>query len=148
MFNAFLEPCYPRGIDTNGNRVVAAVALEARYRWHRRKSQIIQSGAAGGAAILYLRFVVSLAVATQDSRPSGSLLLSRKELSSSASCRFSPAHRNGDLIGIGAAVARGPLPHHRAYGSVHGGSSRLRQPFLEQCGKPERFEVGIRKPHG
>jgi hypothetical protein len=29
-------------------------------------------------------------------------------------------------IGIGAAVARGPLPHHRAYGSVHGGSSQLR----------------------
>src|SRR5258708_29044928 len=29
----------------------------------------------------------------QDSRPSGSLLLSRKELSSSASCRFIPAHR-------------------------------------------------------
>ena len=27
-----------------------------------------------------------------------------------------------DLIGIGAAVARRPLPHHRAYGSVHGGS--------------------------
>jgi hypothetical protein len=26
------------------------------------------------------------------------------------------------LIGIGAAVARRPLPHHRAYGSVHGGS--------------------------
>jgi hypothetical protein len=31
-----------------------------------------------------------------------------------------------DLIGIGAAVTRRPLPHHRAYGSVHGGSSRLR----------------------
>jgi hypothetical protein len=30
------------------------------------------------------------------------------------------------LIGIGAAVTRRPLPHHRAYGSVHGGSSRLR----------------------
>jgi hypothetical protein len=30
----------------------------------------------------------------QDSRPSGSLLLSREELSSSASCRFSPAHCN------------------------------------------------------
>jgi hypothetical protein len=29
-------------------------------------------------------------------------------------------------IGIGAAVACGPLPHHRAYGSVHGGSSQLR----------------------
>src|ERR1051325_8472337 len=28
-----------------------------------------------------------------------------------------------DLIGIGAAVTRRPLPHHRAYGSVHGGSS-------------------------
>src|ERR1700730_1568747 len=32
-----------------------------------------------------------------DSRPSGSLLLSRKELSSSASCRFSPAHCNRDF---------------------------------------------------
>jgi hypothetical protein len=30
------------------------------------------------------------------------------------------------LIGIGAAVTRRPLPHHRAYGSVHGGSRRLR----------------------
>src|SRR5580693_6351687 len=29
MFNAFLEPCYPSGISTNGNRVVAAVALPA-----------------------------------------------------------------------------------------------------------------------
>ena len=27
-----------------------------------------------------------------------------------------------DLIGIGAAVTCRPLPHHRAYGSVHGGS--------------------------
>ena len=33
----------------------------------------------------------------QDSRPSGSLLLSRKELPSSASCRFIPAHCNGIL---------------------------------------------------
>ena len=38
-----------------------------------------------------------LAVAAQDSRPSGSLLLSRKALSSSTSCRFSPAHCNGDV---------------------------------------------------
>ena len=30
------------------------------------------------------------------------------------------------LIGIGAAVARCPLPHHRAYGTVHGGSRWLR----------------------
>src|SRR5437764_445501 len=36
------------------------------------------------------------------------------------------------LIGIGAAVTRRPLPHHRAYGSVHGGSSWLRRHFLEQ----------------
>jgi hypothetical protein len=27
MFNAFLEPCCPCGIGTNGNRVIAAVAL-------------------------------------------------------------------------------------------------------------------------
>jgi len=31
----------------------------------------------------------------------------------------------GHQIGIGAAVARRPLPHHRAYGSVHGGSRSL-----------------------
>ena len=36
----------------------------------------------------------------QDSRPSGSLLLSRKALSSSASCRFIPAHCNGDFSPI------------------------------------------------
>jgi hypothetical protein len=34
--------------------------------------------------------------------------------------------RESRLIGIGAAVTRRPLPHHRAYGPVHGGSSRLR----------------------
>ena len=51
------------------------------------------------------------------------------------------------LIGIGAAVARRPLPHHRAYGSVHGGSIRLRRHFLEQRRKSERFEVRIRKPY-
>ena len=39
--------------------------------------------------ILYLRFAGSLAVAAQDSRPSGSLLLSCKALSSSTSCRLS-----------------------------------------------------------
>src|SRR5438046_4069379 len=33
----------------------------------------------------------------QDSRPSGSLFLSRKALSSSTSCRFIPAHCNGLL---------------------------------------------------
>jgi hypothetical protein len=44
--------------------------------------------------ILYLRFAGSLAVAAQDSRPSGSLLLSCEALSSSTSCRFIPAHKH------------------------------------------------------
>ena len=35
--------------------------------------------------------------ATQNSGPSGSLLLSRRTLASPASCRFIPAHRIGDL---------------------------------------------------
>ena len=43
--------------------------------------------------ILYLRFAGSLTVAAQDSRPSGSLLLSCKDSSSSASGRFIPAHK-------------------------------------------------------
>src|SRR6266849_1519154 len=34
--------------------------------------------------------------------------------------------RIADLIDIGAVVAHRPLPHHRAYGSVHGGSRWLR----------------------
>jgi len=33
--------------------------------------------------------------------------------------------QKGRLIGIGAAITRRPLPHHRGYGSVHGGSRRL-----------------------
>jgi hypothetical protein len=37
-----------------------------------------------------------------------------------------PYSRIVGKIGIGAAVTRRPLPHHRAYGSVHGGSSWLR----------------------
>src|SRR5271157_930608 len=40
--------------------------------------------------ILYLRFAGSLTVAAQDSRPSGSLLLSCKALSSSTSCTVYP----------------------------------------------------------
>jgi hypothetical protein len=29
----------------------------------------------------------------------------------------------GTQIGIGGSLAAPPLPHHRAYGSVHGGSA-------------------------
>ena len=36
------------------------------------------------------------------------------------------------VIGIRAAVSRRPLSHHRTYGSVYGGSSRLRRRFLDQ----------------
>src|SRR5260370_3951408 len=50
----------------------------------------------------------------QDSRPSGSLLLSRKELSSSASCRFIPAHRNGDVSTV-TALARFRGRNHDAW---------------------------------
>ena len=35
---------------------------------------------------------------------------------------FPGQHHPVRAIGIGAAVTRRPLPHHRAYGSVHGGS--------------------------
>ena len=54
--------------------------------------------------ILCLRFTGSLAVAAQDSRPSGSLLLSRKDLSSSTSCRFIPAHCNGDVMSTSVLI--------------------------------------------
>src|SRR6266852_6030531 len=45
-----------------------------------------------------------------------------------------PSEYNAGLIGIGAAVTRRPLPHHRAYGSVHGGSisyANTRRPMME-----------------
>src|SRR5713226_2069142 len=40
------------------------------------------------------------------------------------------------VIGIGAAVTRRPLPHHRAYGSVHGGSRWLSQHSSNNDGSP------------
>src|SRR3981081_1869764 len=42
--------------------------------------------------------------ATQNSGPSGSLLLSRRTLSFPASCRFIPAHCNGDLSPTEAGI--------------------------------------------
>jgi hypothetical protein len=38
-------------------------------------------------------------------------------------------------IGIGAGLATRPLPHHRAYGSVHGGSDQLAG-YLRNDGRP------------
>ena len=51
----------------------------------------------------------------QDSRPSGSLLLSRKELSSSASCRFIPAHCNCLLttVSMASMVRNSKAPRFR-----------------------------------
>jgi hypothetical protein len=57
--------------------------------------------------------------------------ISRAVRRSSLQTRFQTTVRVGDKNGIGAAVTRRPLPHHRAYGSVHGGSSWLRRHLLE-----------------
>ncbi|MBB5501244.1 hypothetical protein HDG37_005473 [Paraburkholderia sp. MM5384-R2] len=47
-----------------------------------------------------------------------------------------------DGIGIGAGLTARPLPHHRAYGSVHGGSDRL--PGLDiQRWKTKRSQKAI-----
>ena len=96
MFNAFLEPCYPCGIGTNENRVIAAVALPGTiplaapkvtdYSIRRQQVALLPS--------IYASLCTSRYPA-QDSRPSGSLFLSRKALSSSASCRFIAAHCDG-----------------------------------------------------
>src|SRR5713226_5071293 len=45
----------------------------------------------------------------QDSRPSGSLLLSRKALSSFTPCRFSPAHCNRLIASTNRSGVIGPL---------------------------------------
>ena len=37
-----------------------------------------------------------------------------------------PGICNGPKIGIGGSLAAPPLPHHRTYGSVYGGSRKLR----------------------
>src|SRR3954447_26837376 len=55
------------------------------------------------------------------------------------------AYSKCDLIGIGAAVTHRPLPHHRAYGSVHGGS-RSYAVTGQRTRETKRFEVGIGKP--
>jgi len=47
------------------------------------------------------------------------------------------------MIGIGGRLATSPLPHHRAYGPVHGGSIRLS--FVDTCeaGQSEFIEVVV-----
>jgi hypothetical protein len=75
--------------------------------------------------ILYLRFTASLAVAAQDSRPSGSLLLSCKALSSSTSCRFIPAHINRRSAHHGSMRGR---PDFALHESIFFGPARTEIP--------------------
>ena len=110
MFNAFLEPCYPCGIGTNENRVIAAVALPSTippaapkvtdYSIRRQQVALLSS--------VYASLCTSRYPA-QDSRPSGSLFLSRKALSSSASCRLFRKHLPADCVGRGGLGTRADL---------------------------------------
>src|ERR1700726_1400138 len=65
-----------------------------------------------------LRFTASLTVAAQDSGPSGSLILSRKNFAFSASCRLTPAHKNRRYIQNPSIPAEFPvqsaLPQHES----------------------------------
>lgn len=47
----------------------------------------------------------------------------------------------GLLIGIGGRLATPPLPHHRAYGAVHGGSTKLCFNGNVESGETECVEV-------
>lgn len=51
-----------------------------------------------------------------------------------------------DLIGIGAAVTRRPLPHHRAYGSVHGGSRGYAGGSSTSEGSPSDLKYAFESP--
>src|SRR5262249_30813311 len=54
-------------------------------------------------------------------RPMSASTHLRPNLHGAAICRNGPTHEVA-AIGIGGSLAAPPLPHHRAYGSVHGGS--------------------------
>jgi len=107
--------------------------------------------------ILYLRFTASLAVAAQDSRPSGSLLLSCKASSSSASCRLSgkamartglrmmPTFPSPPLkfrtagfpqYGFKAGLSEGAFPARRPIVAPLWFASLLRAPRFQTCSSP------------
>src|SRR6266403_5551401 len=46
----------------------------------------------------------------------------RRFLNAGSCIGFSPHVGCGSMIGIGGSLAAPPLPHHRTYGSVYGGS--------------------------
>ncbi|OXC77517.1 hypothetical protein BSU04_16410 [Caballeronia sordidicola] len=65
----------------------------------------------------------------------------RSDITSCYACQFACEFAGDDFlvsrerIGIGAGLAARPLPHHRAYGSVHGGSDRLTG-YVRNDGRP------------
>jgi len=49
-------------------------------------------------------------------------------------------------LAVGTAVARRPLPHHRAYGSVHGDSRGLRERSSINEGSPSDRKQALESP--
>src|SRR6266849_86826 len=86
--------------------------------------------------ILYLRFAGSLAVAAQDSRPSGSLLLSCKALSSSTSCRLFRKHLPADCVGRGGLGTQPDL--HRETETPKASQVMVSTTFPPPAGLPTR----------
>src|SRR5882724_9867166 len=76
-------------------------------------------------------------------RAMGRTVRSISSLSDNHSNSFQVAVRFARQIGIGAAVTRRPLPHHRAYGSVHGGSSWLRYHPSINVGSPSDLKLHL-----
>jgi hypothetical protein len=84
--------------DLAGTRAIAPARVAFCALQGRRRPDCIFSELNTHPTLYpYLRFTESLTVSAQDSGPSGSLPLSREALSSSTSCRFIPAHCNGDV---------------------------------------------------
>src|ERR1700730_8440005 len=84
----------PGVFDYAGTRAIAPVHVAFRTFILRRRPGC-KFSQLDSPPRLYpcLRFTESLAVSAQDSGPSGSLVLSRKNFAFSASCRFIPAHK-------------------------------------------------------
>jgi len=118
--------------------------------------------------ILYLRFAGSLAVSAQDSRPSGSLLLSCKALSSSPSCRLSgkamartglrmmPTFPSPPLkfrtagfpqYGFKAGLSDGAFPARRPIVAPIWLASLLRAPRFQTCISPLGVGAVVRFEH-
>ena len=87
--------------DRTGTRAIAPVHVAFRALQRRRRPDCIFSelNAHPAYSPVYASPCTSRCP-TQNSGSSGSLLLSREKFSFSASCRFSPAHCNGDISAV------------------------------------------------